>query len=136
MKINLYSREGFTLIELLIVIALIGILVSVVVVAINPARLLGEANDSKKREELLQIKTALQLYFNDKTDYPPTVSLVSDLETGGYMRQVPTGYIYQYNSATDYYAGAVLQYPDSSDDSTFTTCAPSPGGLHYVVCPD
>ena len=143
MKINHYSREGFTLIELLIVIAIIGILVTVAVIAINPSRLLGEANDSKKREELLQIKNALQLYFNDKTDYP------ADIYAGGgaglatdYMRQVPTGYSYNRVSVTDYDAGVVLDYPTTSDTQTVSVrCNPVNNLLPtitptYAVCPD
>ena len=48
----LKRKSGFTLIELLVVIAIIGILVTIVVVAIDPVKLIGESRDAKKREEL------------------------------------------------------------------------------------
>ena len=68
-KIN---SKAFTLIELLIVIAIIGVLVTIVVVAINPVKLINDAKDSRMRADLNQIKAAMQLYYNDCKVYPTT----------------------------------------------------------------
>lgn len=54
-------RRGFTLIELLVVIAIIGILSSVVLASLGTARV--RANDAKKKAELYQIATALNMYY-------------------------------------------------------------------------
>lgn len=61
-------RAGFTLIELLIVIAIIGILSGLLFVNFSGAR--ERARDSKRKTDLQQIKTSLQLYYNDFGSFP------------------------------------------------------------------
>jgi type II secretory pathway pseudopilin PulG len=54
---------------LLVVIAIIGILSSVVLSSLNIAR--SKGNDAKRFSDLHQIATALELYRNSNTAYPP-----------------------------------------------------------------
>ncbi|MFH1780388.1 MAG: type II secretion system protein [Candidatus Nealsonbacteria bacterium] len=61
-------KKGFTLIELLVVIAIIGILSSVVLVSMQGAR--AKARDARRLQDMKQIVTALQLYFNKYERYP------------------------------------------------------------------
>jgi prepilin-type N-terminal cleavage/methylation domain-containing protein len=56
------QQKGFTLIELLVVIGILAILFSIVLIAINPARQFGQANDTKKRSDTLQILNAIHQY--------------------------------------------------------------------------
>ncbi len=63
------SKRGFTLIELLVVIAIIGILSSVVLAALNTARI--KARDAQRIENIDSIRTALMLYANDHNGQYP-----------------------------------------------------------------
>ncbi|MDE2144968.1 MAG: type II secretion system protein, partial [Patescibacteria group bacterium] len=62
-KVN--ERSSFTLIELLIVIAIIGILASVVVLVLNPAQLLSQSRDSRRTQDLSNLNNALSSYLGD-----------------------------------------------------------------------
>lgn len=97
------TRRGFTLIELLVAIGIIGILAAGLMIAINPIAQLQKSRDAKRIEALKQIKTALELYYQDYGRYPaqnPTTYQMIDASTGAdvvfggswspYMQTVPT----------------------------------------------
>ncbi|TSC72658.1 MAG: Uncharacterized protein G01um101438_375 [Parcubacteria group bacterium Gr01-1014_38] len=62
---------GFTLIELLIVIAIIGILAAVVIIAVNPGRQLAQANDARRSSEVNALLNAIGQYGADNTGQIP-----------------------------------------------------------------
>jgi general secretion pathway protein G len=64
----MFKKQGFTLIELLVIIAIIGLLSSMSVYAINVARM--KARDARRLADLRQIQTALALYYDDNNTYP------------------------------------------------------------------
>ena len=82
------KKQGFTLIELLIVIAIIGILSTLAVVALQSAR--QSARDAKRISDIKQMQIALELYYNARGQYPDNVT--SSIEHNGvvYMAKVPT----------------------------------------------
>ncbi len=61
------KKKGFTLIELLVVIAIIGILATIASVSMGNAR--KKARDSKRLADVNQMKTALELYYNENEKY-------------------------------------------------------------------
>ncbi len=68
-KLNLNKKNSaFTLIELLIVIAIVGLLSSIVMTSVAKAR--SNARDIRRKADLLQINTALQAYYIDTGTMP------------------------------------------------------------------
>ncbi len=62
--------RGFTLIELLIVIAVLGVLAAVVLVAIDPAQQLARGRDSGRKTSIGQLGRAMQAYYTTQQGYP------------------------------------------------------------------
>jgi type II secretion system protein G len=62
------SPRGFTLVELLVVIAVIGILATVIIVNLTLARV--RARDSRRMADITSIKGALELYKDINGRYP------------------------------------------------------------------
>ena len=60
-------RKGFTLVELLIVIAIIGVLSSIVLTNLNTAR--GRAKDAAIKEGMSQMATLMELNFQEYDSY-------------------------------------------------------------------
>ena len=122
--------------ELLVVMAIISILVTMVLIAINPIRIINESRDSKTRSELNQVKVALQLYFNELNDYPTGTAALAPT----YMRVVPSGITFNKINSTDYLGSVVINVVISADNESATRCGQSTmtiggSGNHYI-CPD
>jgi len=66
----LKNKSGFTLIELLVVISIIGLLSSVVLTSLSSAR--KKARDAIRTSDIVQIRSALQMYIEDFGHYPIT----------------------------------------------------------------
>jgi prepilin-type N-terminal cleavage/methylation domain-containing protein len=71
-------RPAFTLIELLLVIGIIAILASIVIVAINPTKQLGDARNAQRRQDVNTVLNAVYQYSIDKKGALPTGIAATD----------------------------------------------------------
>lgn len=65
-------KRGFSLIELLVVIAIMALIIAVSLPNYISAR--ERARDAKRKEEVQQLKNALQMYYSDFHAYPASSS--------------------------------------------------------------
>ncbi len=99
------NRKGFTLIELLIVIAILGVLAVVVLVAINPVQQLARTRDSGRISTVTQLGHAVQAYYTarggENTDFPPNNGTWLDtLVSAGEIANPPSAVNYTAGTAT------------------------------------
>lgn len=74
-------KKGFTLIELLVVIGILAILLAITLIAINPARQFGQANDTRQRSDVLQILNAIHQYVAENNGQLPASVAGLDVNT-------------------------------------------------------
>lgn len=104
------NQKGFTLIELLVVIAIIGLLASVVLLALNSAR--AKSRDAKRLADVRQIASAMELYFNDRSSYPTSAGSI-------------TGAVFSSANApglSPSYIGVVPSAPTPADSNATNNC--------------
>ncbi|MBN2197885.1 type II secretion system protein [Candidatus Wolfebacteria bacterium] len=113
-------KKGFTLIEILIVVAIIGLLTSVVLVGLGSFRQSGR--DARRIADLRETQNALELYYAKYYQYPnPAIPEWSALETALIGAEIGVfnlsndpieGRTYEYGVAGDlqsYVLGATLE---------------------------
>ena len=127
-----YFQRGFTLIELLVVITIIAILAGISIFGLQGTR--ESARDGRRKADLEQVRSGLELYKSDCGDYPATLPAVGSALVGdgsptacsasnNYISSVPddpmTGRDYRYSRVTA---------------TTYQLCASLERGTGSVTC--
>jgi len=107
------GRQGFTLIELLLVIGIIAILASIVIVAINPTKQLGDARDAQRRSDVSSILNAVYQYSIDNSGDLPSGITTSATEICMSGVNVVCGSLVNLNVLTGAYLVALPHDPQA-----------------------
>ncbi|MDP3696454.1 MAG: prepilin-type N-terminal cleavage/methylation domain-containing protein [Candidatus Taylorbacteria bacterium] len=103
-KPNRYER-GFTLVELLVVIAIIGILATMILLQLGIAR--GRARDTKRVADMSQVRSVLELYYDENSGHYPSQTDLTMLQSGGYLTRLPSDPLVGTNCGNDFSGAAV-----------------------------
>jgi prepilin-type N-terminal cleavage/methylation domain-containing protein len=76
------KSKGFTLIELLVVVSIIGLLSSIILVAIGPSR--ARSRDAKRQVDLKQVQSAMEMCLGDPACGGPNTYMTSTEPVLGY----------------------------------------------------
>lgn len=142
MDYNEQKKSGFTLIEMLLVIAIIGIITSLSLLAYNSIR--QKASDTRRVKDIEQIQAALKLYFYNESSYPDSLSfgqaLTGSTSSTTYMSLLPNNpgprgdngcsdsdYSYQTTASSSDYALSFCLSTPVGDLSAGPKCATSKG---------
>ncbi len=128
------NSKGFTFIEILVVITIIGLLTTIAVISYSA--FLKQSRNAKRKADLEQIRSALEMYRSNEDTYPVgNLSVLSGTLTTTYIQTLPTdpknpSYVYYYSSAagTDYTVGAYFE--STSTCSEVISC----GGANCNYC--
>ena len=80
----LMGQKGYTLLELMVVVAIVGILVSLAVPNFQQSAM--KAKETALKQNLFTMRTVLDQYYADRGDYPDTLE---SLVEGKYLRAIP-----------------------------------------------
>jgi len=81
------KKNGFSLIELLVVLGIIAVLTGLIAFNFNAAR--ARARDVQRKNDLKELRSALELYKNDSGTYPSSANyatMISVLVAGDYAQ--------------------------------------------------
>lgn len=81
---SLFTNRGFTIIEIMIVMAIIGILLTIAQPQFQ--RYTTKAKETVLSENLFTLREVIDQYYGDKGKYPDTLQ---ELVSEGYIRKIP-----------------------------------------------
>ena len=125
------NNKGFTLIEMLVVIAIIGLLSSVVVIGLGGAR--SKARDARRIADIRSIQSALEVDYTAVDGY--SADLVS-LPASTPLEDPQGGnYIYELVGTQGYKLGICLENAEGSTGNANCPTVGWPGcpGIEYCV---
>src|SRR3990167_8669326 len=73
------NKHGFTLIEVVVVMAIIGILVTIVVTVLNPAKILKQTRDTRRKQDIARIAEVIDIYYVANGYYPVEAAIDSSI---------------------------------------------------------
>ncbi len=122
------NRKAFTLVEILVTISLLGVLMGVVIVVLNPASFRAKARDGRRKSDLQVVQQSVEMYYAQQSSYPSgtdATSLNASLGTGALWLVGAVTYLAK--TPTDPQASPHLQYCYTTAGSGYLICASMEG---------
>jgi len=91
--VNRKDHGGFTLVELLVVVAILGILMGAVVLAINPAEMMRKSRDATRLSDMVSLRQALDFAVADGAELTVTVAPGDSSAVGASRATTGGGYV-------------------------------------------
>jgi prepilin-type N-terminal cleavage/methylation domain-containing protein len=129
-------KKGFTLLEILLVIAAIGILAAIVIIAINPNRQLAQVRDAQRSSDSRSLLQALEQYLIDNNQYPPEVlsqSVNTIVEVCTQNASDCTGYLDLESALVPMYIASIPNDPSLSGNGSGYAVSKTSSGLGIVA---
>ncbi|MEO5949817.1 MAG: type II secretion system protein [Candidatus Saccharimonadales bacterium] len=127
--------SGFTIVELLIVIAILGILLTLVVVNLSSSQV--SARDDERKVDIANIASNLETFYTSGTDtlspgsYPGVDQLSSESNFLLALRDLNPANL----RAPGYTGGTISLVPATNNNTTTTGVTPQPTPTQYVYQP-
>lgn len=103
--------QGFTLLEILLVVAAIGILAGIVILAINPNKQLGDTRNAQRKADVNTILNAVYQYSIDNNGVLPSTITSSSTEICRETASCSTGVNLEVLTLNEKYLTAIPQDP-------------------------
>lgn len=130
--IFLSHKRGFTLIELMMVIAIIGVLSSVILSSLNSAR--SQARDARRIAGIKQLQNALDLHYDTYGHFPRSSLCGSTVPNGSWCNSVQPlsgGHWIRDLGTADVLAPFLADEPIDPLQGTTANWTPVGGGSYY-----
>jgi type IV pilus assembly protein PilA len=137
-KIKKKKKKGFTLIELLIVIAIIGILASIVLVSLSSAR--QKATHAAFKSSVASVQSQIQVCLDDatalNTSVVPGTTLICNTTTSVYpiLPAGCTGPGAGYSNITGDTSTGTWAYDATCDATCTASCSSNLAGCTWTGC--
>lgn len=129
---------GFTLVELLIVVGILSVLLSIVLVAINPTRQFAQARNAQRRNDISALLNAVYQYSADNNGNLPTTitttALTAKSGTGG--ADICSNLVTTYLASMPYDPSGGSYTSCSSYDTKYTILKSATNNRVTVSAPD
>ncbi len=138
LKLQKNLQAGFTIIELLIVIAIIGILATLVLTNFQGAQAKGR--DTVRKNDINSVYQKLEEYYNENGSYPGSALAAATfpgIDAGALLDADGTTIVSSFNTAAPATPTMTTTneylYAAYGDGSVATTCNAANGCLHYTL---
>lgn len=124
----MFRNKGFTLVEILVTISILGILMGLVVMVLNPASFRSKARDGRRQSDLQVIQNAVEMYYSQNSSYPSGAAATSlNTSLGSGTAWSVGGVTYLSRTPADPQAPPHLQYCYTTSGGGFLLCASMEG---------